>query len=92
MLQYQRDGVWKDVDSGYPKVDSFYHNLIIVRFPRFNSKLFYDPTVSVESEDDVTDDNNGNGGGKGGISDSNCLSVSAMFVTMTTALTYILLK
>ena len=89
MLQFQRDGVWRNVVDEYPKVDSDEPNLIIVRFLRFNNTLFYDPTVSAESEAEVDGDTNGNVNGAG---DANCLGVSAMFVTMTTALTYILLK
>ena len=89
MLQYEADnGNWTDVVEGYPKLDEQDSSLVIVRFARFNSSLLYDPTVSVEDdvEDDVDDNNDKSGSG------SSCLIVSAMFVTMTTALTYILLK
>lgn len=39
---------WTDMASGYPKINPQNANQFIVRFPRFDTKLIYDPTVSAE--------------------------------------------
>ncbi|KAI0225747.1 hypothetical protein LSAT2_023489 [Lamellibrachia satsuma] len=80
--KFQKDGGnWTNVVDGYPKVDDSDPSLVIVRFTRFNSSLLYDPTVSAEDEA-VDGDSSGAVGH----------SVSAIFVTTATALSYALLK
>ena len=46
-LQFQKDsGVWADMVDGYPKVDPTNPYRVIVRFPRFTTKLVYDPALT----------------------------------------------
>ena len=66
--------------DGFPKVDSVDTSRIIVRFPRFDDEtLVYDPTVS-GVEDGVDD-----------VSAGSRLSVSAIFIVLTTTAVYAML-
>jgi len=65
--------------DGFPKVDSVDISRIIVRFPRFDDILVYDPTVSgvEDGEDDV--------------SAGSHLSVSAILIILTATAVYAML-
>jgi hypothetical protein len=71
--KYQNEtGTWVDMPGGFPKIDSFDASRIIVRFPLFEDKIVYDPTVS-EGDDDDDD-----------TSDGRRFGVSAILVLLTT--------
>jgi len=57
---------------------------IIVRFPRFNSSLLYDPVVSAEGEGDEYYDAFVNG--------ASGIKMSAISITMATAFIYAMLN
>ena len=44
------DGVWKEMSSDYPKVETQgVKNLFIFRFPKFSSSVSYDPAIDMSS-------------------------------------------
>ena len=44
------DGVWKEMSSDYPKVETQDgKNLFIFRFPKFSSSVSYDPAIDMSS-------------------------------------------
>ena len=78
VLQFLKDaGAWAEMTEGFPKVDPNDATRFIVRFPRFNETLVYDPTVAGD-DDGAADDVAGSSGVSG-------LSVSAILITMATS-------
>ena len=81
-LQFKNDsGAWFDMEDGFPKVDPTDATRIIVRFPRFDQTLVYDPSVSGDS--DAGDDSSAANGVR---------SLSAMLIAMATTAVYATLK
>ena len=51
LFQVNVDGTWQEMVSLYPKVDTQgAKTLFKFRFPKFNSSVTYDPTVSLSSD------------------------------------------
>jgi len=53
------DGTWMNLASGYPVLSqkSSDNNIITLRFPTFNEKMFYDPTVDLNGDEEVPPSN-----------------------------------
>lgn len=64
--QLEKDGVVETMATGFPKVEQQgSKNLVFFRFPRFNNKVMYDPTVDLGIADESDDNAAGSHGPAG---------------------------